>query len=29
MPNILIADDFEIPDEIKPKYIFRPIGFAG
>lgn len=27
--NILIADDFEIPDEIKPKYIFRPIGFAG
>ena len=27
--NTLIAEDFEIPDEIKPKYIFRPIGFAG
>ena len=26
--NTLIADDFEIPDEIKPKYMFRPIGFA-
>lgn len=25
--NTLIADDFEIPDEVKPKYIFRPIGF--
>lgn len=27
--NTLTADDFEIPDEIRPKYIFRPIGFAG
>ena len=26
--NTLIADDFEIPDEIRPKYMFRPIGFA-
>ena len=27
--NTLTADDFDIPDEIMPKYIFRPIGFAG
>ncbi len=25
----LTADDFEIPDEIRPRYVFRPIGFAG
>ncbi len=26
--NTLIADDFEIPDEIRPKYLFHPIGFV-
>lgn len=25
----LIADDFEIPDEIRPRYLFQPIGFVG
>lgn len=27
--NTLIADDFDVPDEIRPKHIFRQIGFAG